>query len=71
MYVINNTTKDIEIYMVDTVIYGCAYSVIIEDIQIIFNTIQEAKEYAKQFVYYKIEQTELFLTDIAGDVQSQ
>ena len=66
--IIDNTTKNIETYMNGTMVCGCAYSVIMDDIQVMFDTLKEAKEYAKQFVEFIIEPTELVLDQLDGCV---
>jgi hypothetical protein len=63
---IDNTTDKIETYTNGTMICAHAYVVIMDDIHIAFDTEEEAKDYAGQFVFYHIELQELVLDQLDG-----
>jgi hypothetical protein len=67
---IDNTTKNIKTYLNGTMICACAYVVIMDDVRVAFDTMAEAENYAKQFVYYQIEPEELVLELLDGCIYS-
>ena len=75
---IDNTTNNIETYENGTMICGCAYVVRFpeeynrdgwlteEVLEVAFDTLEEAKEYAKDFIDYEIEPMEMVLDQLDG-----